>query len=267
MWIRLGVVLALPLLMTGCGDGGGESSDTVGRTVPLLDGTSWVATSITEGGQPRALVTGSELRVEFKGDSISINAGCNGMGGNYTLSEDSELSTGTLTGTMMACDQPLMDQDAWLSGTVFAAPLIATVDGDTLTLSRDRLELVLTDRKVASPDRALQGTAWHLTGISTADSVSSIPAGVTTPTLTIAEDGTVSLHTGCNGGGSTASVLDHTVTFTPPRTTKMACADESGRQTEASVVAVLDGAVTWSITERTLTLTKGGHGLVYQATP
>lgn len=264
MGIRLGVVLALPLLLAGCGDSG-DDSGPVGRTVPLLDGTSWIATGITENGTARALVPGSELRVEFVDGSISINAGCNGMGGNYTLSEEAELATGALAGTEMGCDQPLMDQDAWLAGTVFAEPLIAAVEGSTLTLTREGLELVLTDRGVASPDAALHGTSWQLDGIRTGDSVSSVPAGAQIPTLLIAEDGAVTVHTGCNGGRGTATVSDSTITFEPVVTTKMACADEAGRQTEVAVLTMLDGAVTWAINEQNLTLTKGDSGLTFRA--
>lgn len=266
MGIRLGVVLAVPLLvLAACGDDGSTDGGATGRTVPDLDGTSWVATGVTENGKPRALVPESELRVEFADGSISINAGCNGMGGDYTLSEESELSTGSLAGTEMACDQPLMDQDAWLSGTVFAEPLLASVDGDTLTLSREGLELVLADRAVASPDALLEGTAWQLDAIRSGDTLSSVPAGGHIPTLSLASDGSVALHTGCNGGRSSATVSGSTITFGPVMTTKMACADPAGRQTEAAVLAVLDGAVEWSITDKTLTLTKGDHGLVYRA--
>ena len=265
MGIRLGVVLALPLLLlTACGDDNAPSGAT-GRTVPDLDGTSWIATGITEHGKSRALVPGSELRVDFTDGSISINAGCNGMGGSYTLSPDAEIGTGTLMGTEMACAQDLMDQDAWLSGTVFASPLSVAVEGKTLTLSREGLELVLTDRAAVSPDALLEGTPWQLDGIRTGESVSSVPVAAQVPTLTVASDGTVTLHTGCNGGRSTAAVEGATITFGPVMTTKMACADKAGRQTEASVLAVLDGAVEWSISEKTLTLTKGDQGLTYRA--
>ncbi|MGY2876694.1 heat shock protein HslJ [Marmoricola sp. URHA0025 HA25] len=267
MGIRLAVVLALLLVASGCGDGDGSPSGPVGRTVPDLDGTSWIATAVTEQGQPRALVPGSVLRVDFTGSDISISAGCNGMGGSYKLTEQAELRVGTLSGTLMACEQPLMDQDKWLSDTVFAAPLVASVDGDTLTLSREGLELVLTDRGLAAPDPLLEGTAWQLNGIRTGDSVASVPAGSTTPTFTLAADGSVTLHTGCNGGRSTATVSGSTITFGPVVTTKMACADHAGQQTEAAVLAVLDGAVEWSVSDKTLTLTKGDRGLVYQAAP
>jgi heat shock protein HslJ len=267
MGIRLGVALALPLLvLAGCGDSSDDATGAPGRTVPDLDGTSWIATTITEGGKPRALVPDSEIRVDFADGNISINAGCNGMGGNYSLSEEAELSTGTLVGTQMACDQPLMDQERWVSGTVFTKPLVASVDGNTLTLSREGLKVVLTDRAVASPDVLLDGTAWELDGIQSGDSVSSVPSGAHTPTLSIA-DGAVTLHTGCNGGRTTATVTGKTITFGPVTTTKMACANKAGRETEAAVLAVLDGAVEWSISEQTLTLTKGGRGLVYKAAP
>jgi heat shock protein HslJ len=265
MGIRLGVVLALPLLLlAGCGDGGAPSGPT-GRTVPDLDGTSWIATRITEGGQEHALVAGSRLRVDFTGGKISINGGCNAISGSYRLSGEAELSTGPLAGTEMGCAQDLMDQDAWLSGTVFASPLSVQVGGDTMLLRRGDLELTLVDRAAVAPDVLLEGTAWQLDGIRTGDSVSSVPAGQRLPTLTIAGDGTVTLDTGCNRGGSTATVEGSTITLGPVMTTKMACADKAGRQTEAAVLAVLDGAVEFSITEKTLTLTKGDRGLVYKA--
>jgi heat shock protein HslJ len=266
MGIRLGVVLAVPLmLLAACGDGGSGDTGTTGRSVPDLDGTSWIATGITEAGRAHALVAGSELRVEFADGNISVHAGCNGMGGTYQLSADSELTVGPFAGTEMACAQPLMDQDAWLSGTVFASPLTAAVDGDTLTLSRQGLELVLTTRSMVSPDVLLEGTSWQLDGIQTGSSVSSVPAGTEVPTFLLAADGSVTLSTGCNGGRSTATVSGSTITFGPVMTTKKACADKAGRETESAVLAVLDGAVAWSITEKTLTLTRGDRALVYRA--
>jgi heat shock protein HslJ len=263
MGIRLGVALAL-LVLTGCGDRGAGGS--TGRTDLHLDGTSWIATSVTEDGADRPLVAGSTLRVDFSDGSIAVNAGCNHLHGDYRLTGD-RLAVGALASTEMGCDQPLMDQDAWLSRTVLATPLTATVSGDTLTLSRPGLELVLTDRRVASPDVPLQGTTWQLDGIREGDAISTVPAGVRRPTLTIEPDGTVVLHTGCNSGGGTATVHGSTITFGPVITTKMACADPAGRQTEVAVLAVLDGAVTWSISERSLRLTHGDRGLVYRAAP
>jgi heat shock protein HslJ len=263
MWIRLAVVLALPLVLAGCGDGGDDDPGTTGR-IPRLDGTAWIATTITEGDAEHPLVAGSTLRVDFSDGNIAISAGCNHIGGSYTLSDDGVLGFGALMSTEMGCDPPLMDQDNWLAGTVFGSPLTAVVDGDTLTLSRSGLVVVLSDREVASPDAPLQGTGWQLDGIQDGDAVSSVPTGTRVPTLEIAEDGTVTVDTGCNRGRSTATVDGSTITFGPVLTTKMACAEESGRRTEAAVLAVLDGAVAWSVTEQSLTLTRGDRGLTYR---
>lgn len=264
--MRVGVALALPLLLaaSGCGDSGSDAGP-VGRSVPDLDGTSWIATGVTEQGQPRALVEGTQLRVEFKDGTITLNAGCNAIGGSYTLTDEAELRTGSLSGTEMGCEEPLMDQDRWISGTVFAAPLVASVAGNTLMLSRDDVELVLTDRALVAPNALLERTAWQLQGIRSGDSVSSVRAGTTTPTFTLAADGTVTLRTGCSAGHASATVSGSTITLGPVVTTKMSCADRAGRETEAAVLAVLDGAVEWSITEKTLKLSKGDRGLVYRA--
>jgi len=266
MWIRLGVVLALPIVLAGCGDGSSGGSGATARTVPDLDGTSWIATSIVERGAPRPVAPGTEIRLDFADGHVSISGGCNGMGGSYHLSEASELRTGTLSGTLMACDQARMDQDTWLSGTVFAAPLVASVSGDTLSLERPGLTLTLRDRSVVSPDAPLVDTHWQLDGIRTGDATSSVPPGPP-PTLQITGGGAVAVTTGCNTGRGTATVSGTTITFGPLATTRKACADPAARRTEEAVLAVLDGAVTSSITEQALTLTKGDRGLVYKAAP
>lgn len=264
MGIRLAVVLVAPLLvLASCGDSG--TPDAAARTVPDLDTTSWIVTSVTENGNPRALVPDSEIRVSFTDGAIAIDGGCNHLGGRYALSSDSELTTESLAGTDMACAQPLMDQDTWLTGTVFAKPLLASVSGQALTLSRDGLEIVLGDRKTISPDELLEGTAWQLDGIRSGESVSSLPAGVRVPTFTLASDGTVTIDTGCNSGHGAATVDGSTISFGPIATTRRACADKAGRQIESAVLATLTGEANWSITEKTLTITNGDRGLVYRA--
>jgi heat shock protein HslJ len=264
MGIRLGVVLAVPLLvLTSCGDS--ANADVAARSVPDLDGTSWIATTITENDTQHQLVPGSELRVDFADGGVSINAGCNHLTGTYALSEDSELTVTDLAGTEMACAQPLMDQDSWVSGTAFAKPLVASVSGQALTLSRDGFQMVLGDRKTLSPDALLEGTSWQLSGIRTGESVASLPAGAHVPTLSLASDGTLTLDTGCNSGRTSVMVKDSEITFGAVASTKRACADKAARQTEAAVLAVLTGSAQWSITEKTLTITNGDRGLVYRA--
>lgn len=259
-----GVVLASGLLVAGCGDGDvSGAGDVDAVTVPQLDGTAWQATSITENGTARPIVPGSNLRLEFRDAAISIHAGCNGMGGDYTLSTSGELRVGTLSGTMMACAPPLMEQDAWLSGTVFAEPLVASGDQSTLMLSREGLELVFADRGVATPDASLEGTVWQLDGTRSGDSVASVPSGIVS-TLTLAEGGVVTVDTGCNRGTGTVTRTGDTLAFDQLALTPTTCADDAARQTDSAVLGVLGGDVHWTVTDRTLTLTKGDRGLVYQ---
>jgi len=96
------------------------------------------------------------------------------------------------------------------------------------------------------------------------DAVSSMPDAAEAR-LEIAADGTVRVNTGCNQGSGSVTVGDGTLIFEPLATTQRACADDSAQQVEAAVLAVLDGETTYSITERSLTITKGQQGLMFRA--
>lgn len=101
--------------------GQGESSE--------LDGKAFVATAI--GGGP-SIAAGSEIVLTFVDGRISVNAGCNTMLGDVTLS-GGKLETGPMASTMMACEQPLMDQDQWLTAFFESAPAW-TLEGDVLKM-------------------------------------------------------------------------------------------------------------------------------------
>ncbi len=258
--IMVAVLLALPVLaLAACGDAGGDDEPAA---TPELDGTTWIAQSATADGAPRELV--GQLRLAFDQGSLLVTGGCNSMRGAVTLSGD-QLRVGTMSSTMMACEQALMDQDTWISQALTAGPLTVSVDGDRLTLSGDDLDLVLQDRTTASPDVPLADTAWSLTTITSADAASSVPAGVRTPTLKITEDGRLQIFTGCNNGNSSVEVGDTTLSVGAIALTRMACTDTDSQETEAAVLSVLNGDVGYSIEEKTLTLTAGAKGLVFQA--
>ena len=220
-----------------------------------LAGRTFLSTGITG----RALVAGSTVRLQFEDRLVTATAGCNTMGGSYTV-DSGVLHLGQLSSTEMACDPPLMAQDTWLAGFLDGAGVV--LDGNILTLSRDGVTLSLLDRTVADPDRPLEGTRWTVDGLVSGGVVSSVPQGVTA-TLTF-QSGRVSADLGCNSGGADVTVTGTTITFGPMVHTDMAC-DAAKMGVERAVLAVLQGQAGYAIEAGTLTLTNGAQGLVLHA--
>jgi heat shock protein HslJ len=220
-----------------------------------LDGRTFLSTGI--GGAE--LVPGTQVRLSFADGNLNAQAGCNIMGGTYTIEGD-RLRTTQLSMTEMGCDEPRHAQDEWLAA--FVGNVTFVLEGDTLVLTDGPVRLTLTDKEVVTPDQALEGTRWVLDGIVSGDAVSSVPAGVTA-SITIA-GGRVDVEAGCNMGGGPVEATDDTLTFGPIATTKMAC--EAGpASVESAVLGVLSGTVDYTIDANVLTLDAGHAGLNFRA--
>lgn len=229
---------------------------------PRLAG-EYVVTAATEGGETHAFVPGSQVRLTFEDGALKANAGCNHLFADFRLEGD-RLEVGPVGGTEMGCSPELMAQDSWLSGVLTGS---LTVTTEPLALTKGEVVLELTPRAEVSPDLPLVGTTWTLNGFidgETASSLPMLPSGSTPPTLELKADGTAGWGTGCNGAGSRYEVNGGQVTWIEPVQTLMACEDARG-EVERHVTAVLEGATTWSVKERTLTITKGDKGLTYVA--
>ena len=92
----------------------------------------------------QTLVDGSEITLTFEADGLSLNAGCNSMSAQFTI-EEGELEVGEIAQTLMACEEPLMNQDEWLAAFLGDSPAVS-LDGDTLTLSEDDVTLTFTEQ-------------------------------------------------------------------------------------------------------------------------
>jgi heat shock protein HslJ len=257
-------LLVAPLLtllaLAGCGD---ESSGPAGGAGSDPDGTTYVVTGVTVGGEPHRLVRGSQIRLSFADGRLGISAGCNSMSGSYAL-QGTRLTVEPLAMTDMGCDRPLMEQDAWVAG-LFEGPVQfngeSVISGDTV--------LTLADRRDVSPDVPLVGTTWRLDGIGAGGgpdgSVSSVPADVRVATLRITANGRAEVFDGCNRGTGPAVVDEDagTVDLGARATTKMAC--PGAEEVVDAVNDVLDGLITYAITEKSLTLTNGDASLYFVA--
>ncbi len=226
--------------------GGGEAP-----TAADLDGRTFIVTR-ADGHE---IVPGSEIAFRFERGQLGISAGCNQMGGAYQVI-DGVLQVGAMMMTEMACEEPLMTQDMWISTFVNGAA--ATLDGDTLALAREGVILTAMDRTVLRPDLPLEGTTWVIDGLIVNQAVSSMPVGVTA-TLEFA-GGQVSVRSGCNSGSGPAEIGGTAISFGPIATTKMACGDPA-MAVETHVLRVLAGDVAYSIEADSLTLLGAGGGL------
>lgn len=131
------VGLVVSTALAACGD---DSSSGDAPSADDLDGRQFVATEI-EG---HTIVEGSEVLVSFDDGSISIQAGCNTQNSGYEIA-DGVLQVELLAATMMACEQPLMDQDQLIASIVTAEPTVE-LDGDELTISSADATMSLTER-------------------------------------------------------------------------------------------------------------------------
>lgn len=264
------LLLALFLAASACGQeripqaGAADSTSTSTASEPW--GRTFLSTSVTENGQPKPLVQGTRITLNFFNDGhrLGAQAGCNQMGGPASF-QGGRLVVNDMATTEMGCDPPRHAQDEWLARFLTSKPSWAR-SGTTLTLDNGSVRVVLEDREVADPDRPLLGTKWVVDTIVEREAASSVPAGVEAY-LTFEDGKSFRGNTGCNGMGGN-SVVDEprsTITFSEVITTKMACDDDRMR-VERAVLATLDGDVRYQIDADVLRLDgSGGRGLRLRA--
>ncbi|MFL6160416.1 MAG: META domain-containing protein [Marmoricola sp.] len=249
-----GIVLVLGTLLTGCG-----SHESVGLSAdpaaPVVEGHTYVVTGVTSGGRPRQLVKGSQIRLHFDQGRIVVTAGCNTMSGHYTL-DGSRLTVDDLATTEMGCDFTLMEQDSWVS-SLFAKP-VQLMTGDDAALISGGVVLLLAERESAAPDLPLASTRWVIDSIVDGDVVSSVAHGA--EGYLVVDGDSVTVSDGCNTGSGPVRVTGRTIRFGALVMTTRPCPSTSSPLVSA-VAEVLAGTATYEVDERSLTITRGSHGL------
>ncbi|MCO4834782.1 MAG: META domain-containing protein [Acidimicrobiaceae bacterium] len=183
---RSALVIALLLLVTnGCSSGNQISQD--------LDGHEYWSTNVMQDGQPFPLAGGTTMTLTFTDGTLRAHAGCNSIGGAFTI-EDGKLRTTQLSMTEMGCDPERHAQDQFLIDVLSGAPTV-TVDGNTLRLVTSTASIDFVDAIIANPDLPLQGTSWEIDGLLSGQTASSFATDVR-GTIRIDND-TMRLFDGC----------------------------------------------------------------------
>ena len=192
------------LVAAACGD----STVTTDGGAQNLDGREFWSTSVVQAGAELPFVEGTRISVRFDDGRIGASAGCNSMGGTYSIS-DGQLAVQDLAMTEIGCDPERHRQDEFVAGLLTLSPTV-TVDGDTLTLSSGDLTVTLLDRSVADPDRSITGTRWVVTGFIQGEVATSMAVSVD-GWIEFPDASTMSGFDGCSEFSGNVEVADGSV--------------------------------------------------------
>lgn len=227
---------------------------------PSLEDRVYLSQSVTEDGAPRALVDGTQLRLQFfEHPRMSASAGCNTLGGRYAI-DGGELVLSDASETAIGCDSALSQQDEWYFGFLASSPAIDVGD-DTIVLEGSGVRIEYLDQELAAPDAELVGPTWTVDTVIEGD-IAMHTEWPSPATLVFGADGVVEVSTGCNGGTGTYSVANDELTFADVAVTERGCDGVTG-ELEASVLGLIHGPqpVTFEITVNRLSLRGTDVGL------
>ncbi|MEJ3744127.1 META domain-containing protein [Actinomycetes bacterium KLBMP 9797] len=224
------------------------------------DGEIWQRTfravSVTEDGQPRELLPGYRIRVEFPNGGVRADAGCGRITASATLT-DGRLAVSGLTMFRNGCtNQAALAQDAWLAGLLDRDPSVE-LTGHDLVLSDEGDRFTLTDNLDVAVDPPLVDTRWVIEALTVDGETTALPQ-FPQPYLIFQANGDVVAYTGCNFITNTAVLKDGRATLDDASITKRAC-DSPGFLVEISMFDALDaGEVTLAMAAGRLTVDRPG---------
>lgn len=201
-----------------------------------------------------------DARISFPGNrDFSFSAGCNSLGGIFSLEED-VFTLGEASSSMMGCDTALMDEDTWFIEFFQSSPILS-FDGERLTFTGTEAKLVFLDSEIATPDQDLVGPIWEINTFIDGDMANAYNLAEP-PTLSFSADGNVGIFGGCNEGGGSYEVGDDgSILFSELMSTDMAC-DESTMTAEGHVFSVLgESGLTFEIDANRLTIMGSSLGI------
>ncbi|MFQ5942689.1 MAG: META domain-containing protein [Anaerolineales bacterium] len=230
-----------------------------------MEGTVWELESFQNSdGETIGVIPNSGARAEFENSEVSGTSGCNSFFGSYEVDGNS-ISIGPLGSTLMGCLGPLGEQEIGFMAS-FGSAATYEISGDTLTLSNDNGEVVVTF--VEGEPLSLTGIKWIASGVNNGrGGVESVVLS-NEITAVFSEDGSVTGSAGCNNYGGTYAVNGEQISIGPLAVTEMFCEQPEGTmEQEAEYLIALGSVANWSIDGDQLNLRTedGARAIAYYA--
>jgi len=212
------------------------------RAAPTLEDQSWLLAAYRVDNALVETTAGLlPPRFRFEAGRVSGNAGCNQIGGAYTLAGTSLTFKANMAATMMACPEPLMKQDQAV-GLALTRVAAYRLDGELLELLDAAGTPLL--RFLPLKPAPLVGQVWQLRGYNNGKQGLSSARSGTEITLEFRDDDTLGGSDGCNRYMSGYTLTGEALTIGPLASTRVACKGPQGAAEQARDYAAALGTVT-----------------------
>ena len=233
--------------------GATESASAVEPLLSPLEGPAWQLTDYPSADGPVAAIAKAKPALfRFTAGQIAGNAGCNQITGAYRLDGTGLTIDKHLASTMMACPEPLMQQEQAVTAALARVVAYRQV-GDRLELLDAANQILLRFQAFqASP---LVGETWMLEVYNNGKQALVSPLAGADIRLEFREQGTLGGSDGCNRYMSGYRLEGDRLTIGPIATTRMTCQGPDAVAAQAATYAAALGTVAgYRIEGRQLTL-------------
>jgi heat shock protein HslJ len=202
----------------------------------------WILTELN--GQPP--LPDTAITAEFSEDGkVSGSSGCNNYNTTYEVSGNKITFGEQGALTMMACPDPVMEQEKAYLDTLAASATFEIVDDELVLFDADGNEIAKFD----AISQALEGSSWEVIGYNNGKGgVVSVIIG-TEITASFGEDGQLTGNASCNNYFASYETEGDSISIGPAGATQMFCGEPEGiMEQEQQYLAALETATTYKIT-------------------
>ena len=233
------------LMLTACG-GEGTSLTT----------TEWILTSL-EG---QLLIAEAPITAAFTDElQVAGVAGCNTYSGSYEVDGDM-ITFGLMATTLMACPQPVMEQEASYLAVLDRTQTFAAGDGTLTLYGTGGQELAV----FVAESQDLAETAWSVISYNTGTQAVRTVVVDTVITAAFDEAGQIAGNASCNDYSGPYVTEDGVITIGPLASTERFC--EGLAEQEAQYLAALQSATTYQVRAGRLELRNAAGALAVAMT-